>query len=74
MVSDTTNNMETPQRLQSWLKAAKIPAAELARRCEYDRSNMHKILKGENKPSLALAARIERETGGAIPAADWIAA
>jgi len=63
--------METHKRLESWLTAAKIPAAELARRCDYDRSNLHRVLKGKAPPSLNLAARIERETGGAIPAAAW---
>jgi transcriptional regulator with XRE-family HTH domain len=63
--------MATNLRLQAWLKAAKISQAEMARRCEYDRSNFHRVLNGNLMPSLSLAARIERETGGAIPAAAW---
>jgi len=63
--------MEPNTRLSSWIVAAGITNAEMARRCEYDRSNFHRVLKGEVAPSLNLAARIERETGGAIPAAAW---
>jgi len=44
----------------------------MARRCEYDRSNFHRLLSGKLMPSLALAARIERETNGAIPAVAWV--
>ena len=67
----TTMHMEPHKRLQCWLEAAKISQAELARRVEYDRSNLHRILNGSLRPSLQLAARIERETGGVIPAAVW---
>lgn len=63
--------MEPNARLQSWLEAAKMKPAEMARRCEYDRSNFHRVLAGKVMPSLNLAARIERITGGAIPARDW---
>jgi plasmid maintenance system antidote protein VapI len=54
-----------------WLKQSEISAAELARRCEYDRSNMGKVLKGSIKPTLDLAFRIERATDGAIRAQSW---
>ena len=66
--------METHNRLQAWLKATGTPAAELARRCEYDPSNMHKLLKGAIRPTLEMAFRIERATDGVIPAAAWVEA
>lgn len=43
----------------------------MARRCSYNRGNFHRLLKGKFRPSLDLAVRIERETGGAIPASAW---
>jgi hypothetical protein len=63
--------MAPHERLKSWLTAAKVKPAEMARRCEYDRSNFHRLLTGSLTPSLTLAARIERETGGVIAAVDW---
>jgi DNA-binding XRE family transcriptional regulator len=63
--------MKPNERLQSWLGAAKMSQAELARRCEYDRSNMHRVLVGRLKPSLTLAAKIELVTKGIISANDW---
>jgi aspartate carbamoyltransferase catalytic subunit len=63
--------MEPHNRLAAWLQAENISQAEMARRCEYDRSNFHRLLSGKLSPSLPLAARIERETNGAIPAVAW---
>jgi transcriptional regulator with XRE-family HTH domain len=63
--------MEPHKRLQSWLDAAKITKAEMARRCGYDRSNFQRVVDGRLAPSLNLAAAIERETGKTILAADW---
>lgn len=63
--------METHHRLQSWLNAAKMSQAELARRCGYDRHNLNKVLQGTLRPSLDLAVMIDRETGGVIPVAAW---
>jgi aspartate carbamoyltransferase catalytic subunit len=64
--------MATHSKLAAWLAAADISQAEMARRCGYDRSNFHRLLSGKLMPSLALATRIERETGGAIPAVTWV--
>ena len=63
--------MAPHDKLAAWLQAHTISQAEMARRCEYDRSNFHRLLSGKLSPSLALAARIERETNGAIPAVSW---
>jgi len=65
--------MAPHNRLTEWLRSENISQAEMARRCEYDRSNFHRLLSGKLSPSLALAARIERETNGAIPAVAWAA-
>ena len=63
--------MSTHNRLKSWLEAASISQAELARRLEYDKGNMHRVLNGRLRPTLALAFKIERETDGVIPASAW---
>tara|TARA_R110000868_G_C10784959_1_gene755819 strand:- start:36 stop:239 length:204 start_codon:yes stop_codon:yes gene_type:complete len=63
--------METHTRLKSWLAAASISQAEMARRLEYDKGNLHRLLNGTLRPTLDLAFRIERETNGAVPASAW---
>lgn len=63
--------MEPHDRLKSWIVAAKISKAEMARRVEYDKANFHRILEGALRPSIDLAFRIERETGGTIPMTAW---
>ena len=63
--------MAPHNKLVAWLQDENISQAEMARRCEYDRSNFHRLLSGKLSPSLVLAARIERETRGAIPAVAW---
>lgn len=65
--------METHTRLQEWLDANGVRQSALADRCGYDRGNFNRIVKGAAIPTLQLAAAIERETSGAIMAADWVA-
>lgn len=61
-------------RLRQWLADNDVTQAELARRCQYDPGNLHRVLNGKLRPTLVLAAHIERETGGKIMAADWVEA
>ena len=63
--------MKANERLESWLNAAAMPKSEMARRLGYDKGNFHRILTGVNRPTLDLAARIERETSGSIPISAW---
>lgn len=63
--------MPPHKALSEWLKRREIPAAEFARRIEYDRSNFHHILKGRIKPTLPLAHKIEQETNGDVPMSVW---
>jgi transcriptional regulator with XRE-family HTH domain len=63
--------MKTNERLESWLNAADIAKAEMARRVGCDKGNFHRILTGASRPTLDLAARIESETAGAIPISAW---
>jgi len=66
--------METYIRLQNWLDANGVRQSALADRCGYDRGNFNRILRGTAKPTLHLAAAIERETNGVICAIDWVQA
>lgn len=63
--------MEPHDRLKSWIAAAKIANAEMARRVECDKGNFHRILNGKLRPSIDLAFRIERETAGTIAMSAW---
>ena len=66
--------MSTHQRLTDWLEKTGTSRAEFSRRCEYDPSNLSKLLGGTIRPTLEMAFKIERETGGAIPASAWVGA
>lgn len=66
--------MEPHKQLADWLESANVSQAELARRCKYDPSNMHKIVKGKLTPTLEMAFAIDRETAGAVPASAWVRA
>lgn len=63
--------MSPHKTLKRWIEREKIAPAEFARRIDYDRSNLHNMLKGRVWPSMATALRIERETGGAVPLSAW---
>lgn len=43
-----------------------------AARLEISQSYLSLLLKGEKVPSLELAVRIERATGGRVPAISWV--
>lgn len=73
VVSDTTLDMKPHAQLKKWLTKTQVTPAEMARRCDYDRSNFHKLINGRLKPSLNLAVAIERETEGEIPVQAWAA-
>lgn len=63
--------MDPQTTLKKWLDANDVTPAEFARRVEYDRSNFHNLLKRNIWPSLDLALKIERETGGEVPMQAW---
>jgi transcriptional regulator with XRE-family HTH domain len=67
----TTMPMANHLSLKAWLETSGMSAAELARQCEYDPSNLSKLLRGKVRPSIKVAARIEQITGGAVPIAGW---
>lgn len=72
VVSPTTFDMEPNILLKKWIAKADIANAEAARRCDYDRSNFHRILAGTAKPTIELADAIEKMTGGVVPMSAWV--
>lgn len=65
--------MQPNERLKAWIAGAEITQAEAARRLDgYDPGNLNKLLKGELKPTLELAAKIDDMTGGTIPITAWV--
>jgi len=64
--------MAPNKRLKKWIAREGISNAEAARRVGYDRSNFHRIIEGQAKPTIDLAHRIAETTGDAVPLACWI--
>lgn len=64
--------MAPNEKLKAWIAREEISNAEAARRAGYDRSNFHRILAGNAKPSLELAHQIDAMTRGAVPMTDWV--
>jgi hypothetical protein len=58
--------------LKNWIAKAGIANAEAARRCDYDRSNFHRIIAGAAKPTMELAHAIDEMTEGKVPMSAWI--
>lgn len=58
--------------LKDWIEKAGISNAEAARRVDYDRSNFHRILTGDAKPTMELAHAISVMTDDAVPLSAWI--
>lgn len=65
--------MDPKAALRAYLDEAQIKPAAFARSISYDRGNFHRLLHDADGswPSLDLALRIERETGGKIPMSLW---
>lgn len=57
--------------LAEYLDAAKLSRLDLARRLGVTDSAVSRWATGERCPSVTFAFAIERETGGAVPAASW---
>lgn len=63
--------MTTP--LASYMDREGINDADFAARIARDRSMVNKLRRGVLRPTLDLAAVIERQTGGAVPMSAWVA-
>jgi DNA-binding XRE family transcriptional regulator len=60
------------QKLVLYLSNMKMRQADFAARVGASQPTISKLLSGDALPSLELAVRIERETGGEVCASDWI--
>lgn len=58
--------MESAHQLLTWIEA-NTTQAQFARQCEITAAYLSEILSGRKEPSLKVAARMSRETGGAVP-------
>jgi transcriptional regulator with XRE-family HTH domain len=58
-------------RLGQWQRDQALRQTDLAERLDISPAYTSLLLSGKKTPSGDLAARIERETGGAVPAASW---
>ncbi len=57
--------------LAQYLNSSKQRASELAAAVGCETSTITRILRGERRPSINLAARIERATGGKVTIRDF---
>ncbi len=61
-------------KLKEYLARERINQREFAERIEVDPSIVSRLSRDKMSPSLPLAAKIERETNGFIPAVSWVEA
>jgi plasmid maintenance system antidote protein VapI len=61
-------------KLAEYLTTKGINRQEFARRLSVEPSTVTRLINGERKPSVELAAQIERETEGNVGLQDWSAA
>lgn len=59
-------------RLQAHIAKIGITQAAFAERVSVSKGYITELLNGSKRPSLALAVRIETESGAAVPASSWI--
>jgi transcriptional regulator with XRE-family HTH domain len=60
------------KKLATYIKDAGISQREFADRIGVDYSIVSRLARDGMRPSLDLAVRIERETGGEVPATSWV--
>jgi hypothetical protein len=63
---------KTQSRLSRWIDTQKLERGQVAARLGIGRTYLDKLCREEARPSLELAVAIEKFTGGAVPAADWL--
>jgi DNA-binding XRE family transcriptional regulator len=60
------------KKLASYLTTQNIRQADFANSVHASQPTISKLMSGSTLPSLALAVAIERATGGAVKASDWV--
>lgn len=63
---------KTETRFSRWIDAQKLERGVVAARLGIARNYLDKLCREEARPSLELAVAIEKLTGRAVPAADWL--
>ena len=63
--------MENKQKLRKWLKDNDLPPTRWALSMSISPIQVTRIVNGDGMPSLKLATRFHKETGGAVPAHGW---
>jgi hypothetical protein len=63
---------KTQTRFSRWIDSQKLERGVVAGRLGIARNYLDKLCREEARPSLELAVAIEKLTGGAVPAADWL--
>ena len=58
-------------KLSKYLKEAKISQTDFAGKVGISRSHLCEILSGEKSPSLDVAKKISKGTGGSVRVSDW---
>lgn len=58
-------------KLFTYLKANRITQSEFAKLLNVKQPTVSRLLRSGYTPSLDLALRIEKETGGEVPTASW---
>lgn len=59
-------------RFSRWIDVQRLEREVVANRLGVARNYLDKLCREEARPSLELAVAIEKLTGGAVPAADWL--
>lgn len=62
----------TETKLSRWIDAEKLTRDDVADRLGIGRTYLDKLCRAKSRPSLELALDIEKLTGGAVPATDWL--
>jgi transcriptional regulator with XRE-family HTH domain len=58
-------------RLGTWLQEHEVSQEEFGKRIGASQGAVSRLITGKREPGRAMANAIERETAGAIRAADW---
>lgn len=58
--------------LDHFLRQHRLRQSVFADRVGATQATISKLIRGDTRPSLELAVRIERETKGAVPANSWV--
>lgn len=59
-------------KLEAYLADHKVRQTDFARSVGVSQATVSKLVSGAMQPSLDLAVRIERTTGGSVPASSWV--